>query len=311
MRYTNGPAFFRHLEKASEGHLAKIYAIFASDSKERSFLAQKIFRFLPNIQPKWFSSLQEMQNAIFAPSLFDDAPLYVLEMESLTKKETEILEKIVQREDLYLIFFSGKKHLSFLFQERGVLLDFLPEKKWEKEKRFSEYIQEKAKNLGKIFDRKALEELIRTSVLDLRQLLSEVEKIFCYVGEKKVIELADVLAVHSSSVEKSLWQQAESFVWEKQPVLVDKASCTLFFHALRKQFQMGYSLALFSHPGEGKYLFPKLWPALFEKRATQVKRMGKAYFQKGILLTFFAEKRFRETGVFDSTQLYTHAHFTS
>ncbi|MEL7432149.1 MAG: hypothetical protein AAGI90_06475 [Chlamydiota bacterium] len=310
MRYSTLPPFFRHLTEAAPHHLAPVYAIFCSDPEEGRYLAKAVLKKVGKSFSK-VTSLSALKTVWNQQTLFSPSEVFWLDTPKVSKKEAPLLKQLLLSGSSMLLITSQEDHLGRFFEEKGVLLTFFPEKKWTREKRFCLYLQEQAKKRGKVIEQSALQELLLRSGLELEQLFSDLDKVCTYIGKKKMVEKGDVATMLVPLCAKTLWEKAEKFVWEKQYQLIDKPDHPLFLHAVRKQFHMGYLLAGFSDPYEAKPLFPKVWPTLFAKRATAASSLGQAYFRQGILETFFAEKRLRETGLFDPILLYAHVTTTT
>ncbi len=314
LQYTSVAPFLNHLQKSSQEHLLSVYTIFIKDLFEGKYLAGKILEY-SKVKPVYLSSFEETISYMQEGSLFISSEVMVATLGRLSTKESRLLEKAARSyaasDKGKAVFIFTEKVLPFVFQEIGAVLDLLGGKRWDVEKRRSFYLQERAKKRATALHPTALSALFKSSDLDLPRLFSVADALFSYTLGRQIITQEDVKKVALSTVEQSVWQKAERFVWEKKPVLVDKSAFSLFFIALRKQMQMGYILSLFADPMEGKALFPKVWPSLFETRARQVKRLGKSYFLRGRKAVFSAEYTFRTTGVFDPFHLYAHVHFTS
>ena len=82
-------------------------------------------------------------------------------------------------------------------------IDPTKDRQWEG--KVTEFITAHARSLGKNVGRQAIAQLIELNGANLRQIETELEKIAAYVGDRGVIEPADVRAVGSASREAIAW----------------------------------------------------------------------------------------------------------
>lgn len=82
-------------------------------------------------------------------------------------------------------------------------IDPTKDRQWEGQ--VSDFITAHARALGKNVGRQAIAQLIELNGANLRQIETELEKIAAYVGDRGVIEPADVRAVGSASREAIAW----------------------------------------------------------------------------------------------------------
>ncbi|MEM8629372.1 MAG: hypothetical protein AAGF04_04810 [Chlamydiota bacterium] len=305
MRFSTLSSFFQHLAQSASEHLAPLYAICCADPDERVYLAKKALQHIgkEHVRVPSFASLEQTWQE---PSFFHVPSLFWWDAERLRKEEAKQLASFLQRGRERLLITTAESPPSRLFEEQGVLLDLLPEKKWQQEKRFSLYLQERVKKSRRKVPDSALQEILRRHAGNLLAIFSELDKVLAYIGEGKSVSSQELAALFTFSIQETVWQKAEKFVWERAFVDVEKKEWTWFFSALRKQYQMGYTLASLEDPHRAKSVFPKVWPSLFTKRISLATKWGADYFRKGIVATFHSERKLRETGFFDPILLYAH-----
>lgn len=294
-------SFKQHLESRS---LARVYLIAMPDDFERKKWLDVLASMVksPDQQILHLSaadlSLSELLTAIDSPSLFDPEPIALVdELEKISKKQAAGLIGLLERPHLsgYFLFGSRTKGPIYSAAEKwGVVFDLCDEKPWDKEKRLSWQISERIKEAGKRVSPQVLQMLLERTDRNLALLEKEVDKLICYVGEKGLIEPADVEKMVPSSRTHTLWQIAEEMVWEgKYRELADENSFHGLVPALRFQLQLGLKLASFinaqMNSAEVSAKLPKIWPKTIEKRLSQVSRFGISYFQKGLQLLFRIE----------------------
>ena len=243
------------------------------------------------------ASCREISDALLSPSLFGGEAVVVLEGgEKLGKKEQETLAecaRIALTSGYLLSSVKTKVPFLSLFEKVGVVLDLLEEKPWEKEKRLIEEIHARVSASQKKIAPDAVSLLLEQLGPHLAFLDTEIDKLLCFVGEKKIIESSDISAISSFNEEESFWKIAEEIVWERTNPSIDASLFHGLILALRSQLQVGMKITeLVDHkvPREewGPFL-PRLWPKLLEKRTSQALALGHAYFQRGLDLLFEIE----------------------
>lgn len=293
MKYQNLPAFEKYLatNPIQENHL---YLIIVGDDWERSQRMQDIVKRLKIeggrvevYSPEDpFSSIFD---ALQTPSLFGGEAVVVLDgCELLKKQQVEQMGEFLKAHSFsgYLILgSSGKTALSKVVEGKGVVFDLGDEKPWDREKRLSHSLIEKAKLAGKWLSADAASLLLERIGMDASSLSQEVDKLICYVGDRPTIERADIFRISASAATSTLWEMAEAFVWEGKKEFDDDAFPQLLF-ALRSQFQMGLKMAsLIEEKAQEEAWsvhFPKMWPRTLEKRKEQARQKGSLFFKKGL-----------------------------
>ncbi|MBS0626490.1 MAG: hypothetical protein JSS32_10620 [Verrucomicrobia bacterium] len=301
MKYQNVKAFQKHLESAAPHHLSRVYLIAVPDDFERRRILDSIVSLLLAPDQPVFrlsaaeASLSELFTAIDSPSLFGPEPIGLIdELEKLTKKNGQGLIDLISRPQSsgYLILGSRTKSPFYSAAEKaGVILDLSDEKPWEKEKRFTEHLIDRAKQTGKRLAPDVPALLFERIDKEIALLEKELDKLICFVGEKSTIDKNDVLQISASNRSHTLWQIAEEMVWEGgDPDSIDTSSFHGLIPSLRSQYQMGFKIATLIEANTeyseiGKRL-PKVWPKTLEKRISQAARFGSAHFKKGLDLLF-------------------------
>jgi DNA polymerase-3 subunit delta len=300
MRYPNLKAFEKHLASAAPHHLCRCYLVLIADDQERQQAIQTLLRHLPDGSIQRMSGAEikliDLFDALQSPSLFGGEAVVILdECEKLAKGQVEsiidFLEKPIQAGFL-LLGARGKTPLAKAAEKGGVVLDLSDEKPWDKEKRISENLFERAKSAAKRLSPDAAPLLLERIGPDASLLASEIDKLICYVGDRLTIERADVYRIAASSRAHTLWQMAEGIVWEGTSALDPNA-----FHglvpALRSQLSLGMKIASLIEDqtpmGEWAAHLPKIWPKTLEKRKEQAAQKGVSFFKKGLDLLFKIE----------------------
>ena len=100
--------------------------------------------------------------------------------------------------------------------------------------------------------------------MDLALLLSEVDKLACYVGQKPVIDINAARALVMPSKEQSTWSIAEELVWQRRlPRRIESNDFPILIGSIRYQLELGLTLAVSPETVSEKY--PKLRPRSLDK----------------------------------------------
>lgn len=308
MRYQNLKSFQKHIENAAPNLLCRMYLIAIGDDFERGKAFDLLLKHLPGLPIRFSGAncdVKDFLDAIGSQSLFGESVVILDEVEKLAKKEQETIASHLTNFSGYLLFGARSKTapLSASLEKEGVILDLLEEKPWDKEKRLSEHLIERAKKAGKTLALDAVALFFERLGVDLALLESEIDKLICYVGERSVIAREDIFAISPEGRSPTFWQTAEEVIWEGGEFpLIDSNAFHALIPALRGQLHLGLTLSVLIEekrsPQEwGRYL-PKLWPKTLEKRSSQAARLGSFYFRKGLESLFAIELQSRS----DSTQ---------
>lgn len=243
------------------------------------------------------TSCKDIADALLSPSLFGGEPVVILEEgEKLGKKEQEILKDCVQlslKSGYLLCSTKSKVPFSSLFEKTGVVLDLLEEKPWEKEKRLAEEIYSQVSASQKRIAPDAVQLLLERVGAESASLHSEIEKLLCFVGEKKIIERSDVLQIIAGEKEEAFWKIAEAIVWEGKSQEIDATSFHALLPSFRSELQVGLKICDLIDRKVAKEtwsaFFPRLWPKLLEKRTAQAQKLGRDYFRRGLDFLFEIE----------------------
>lgn len=297
MRYTNLLGFEKHLAASAPHQLCRVYSIHSADDFERKVAIDAVLHYVlpPAGLADRFSggdvTLSAILEAIERPALF--SPQTVVVVDDTEKKLLDELSTFLKepRSFGYLIIGSKYKLSARTIEMHGVVLDLLDEKPWEKEKRLTEQLHEKARAAGKQLTPDAALWMIEKMERDAAFLSSEMDKLLCYCAAKSTIERSDVEQICSSSRTHTLWQIADDLVWMK----VFRASSadmrdTSFLYgllsSLRQQFMIGIKMLDLNHRNvplsEWASLFPKMWPKALEKKSQIAQRYGFEYFRSGL-----------------------------
>ena len=304
MKYQNLKSFQKQLASAAPHNLCRLYFLSVADDFERSKAIDALLSYVltPDAPFSKFSgnesSLRDVLDALQSPSLLGGEPVVVLDdADKLGKKEAESLASVLSKGVTFgylVIGAKGKSSLLQVCEKEGVVLDLGAEKPWDKEKRLTEQLVERAKSAGKALAAEAAVFLVERVGADSAFLESEIDKLICYTGEKNRIGREDVLSISVPNKTETLWHMAEEIVWERSAICdFDPNSFHPLAAALRAQLELGLKIATLIEakcpPESWASHLPKVWPKTLEKRTSQAARLGSRYFQKGLDALFEME----------------------
>jgi DNA polymerase III subunit delta len=301
MRYQNFRSFQKHLSSAAPDRLCRCYLAMVPDDYERRQAIQAILSHFQDRPQTVFNGedagVSKVADALLSPTLFGGEPVVVLEAaEKWGKKELQTLSELASGERTYGYLLCGARSrvsIAAAFEKAGVVFDLTEEKPWDKEKRLSEQIVERAESGGKRLSSDAIPLLFERLGSDAALLESEIDKLICFTGTRPMIERSDVFRISACSRELTLWQTAEAIVWEGESPPIDPASFHSIIPSLRSQLQIGLKISdlLASNtPREVWSSFlPRLWPKLLEKRSIETAKRRRSFFENGLHLLFQIE----------------------
>lgn len=316
MRYQSVQGFKKHLISASPDHLAHSYMIAAPDEHERKKALRLVLNSFSGRAPVFFDGgtvvFQEVADALISPSLFGGEPLIVLEnVDKMGKKEAAVLAEALDVPRAYGVFVgaaAAKNACMAAVEKRGVVLDLLEEKPWDREKRLLASVMEKAISLEKRMTPETASFLVARLGTDAALLDTEVEKLACFIGERAEIERQDIVQLSPQTVD-SLWELAEAVVWGTGEVVAEDVSFYGILPLLRAQLEIGAKIAQLirldvARAEWGAYLPRYLYGKKLEERVAQTLRLKPPFFQAALKLLFEIETLSRsgasnESALFD------------
>ena len=297
MKYQNLKSFEKHLANAAPNHLCRCYLVLVPEDQERLAVFQTLIQSLPlsgQSIPRMSGEkvrMKDVLDVLQSPSLFaSEAALILDECEKLKRAEIDLLTDYLEKPDptgYLLLGACSKTPLSKISEKIGVVFDLSEEKPWEREKRITENLFERATRAGKRLAPDAATLLLERIGCDASLLEQEIDKLICFIADRLTIERSDVFRIASSSRTYTLWQMAEGIVWEGGTVL-DPNSFHGLIPSLRSQLTLGLKIASLTQtqvpPEEWAAHLPKIWPKTLEKRKEQVAQKGLDFFKKGLEL---------------------------
>lgn len=318
-------AFEKHLEGAK---FSPLYFILGSDHCEcQEAIDLLVGVLLPSPGQKEFSLTrldgsrldeQELGNALHSYSLFSKTQVIWIQYADKLKKG--IQESLIayfshpsRDQTLILSASSWLKNTTFYktAEKEGVILDFAELKPWEKEKQLTEWVNKKATAERKSISYPVCQYLVKRVGNDLASLSQEMEKLICFVGDRKEITQHDIEQLCHCNYSETIWQLGEaifqknaatalpivhSLLGEGQPLLV-------LLRQIRTQFQTEFQIALLLAQGkQGNDItaeFPYLKGQILERHMRQAKQYGLEAFKNGLIAIDEAELRVKNSDIDD------------
>lgn len=282
-----------------------IYLLIVPNLDER----RKSIDLIKKNEERFYFASEEYPQAVLemqSMSLFSQNKTVIIDgVDSLSKEEIKGLIALISKgvnEVTLILGAQGKKgilELIKLVDKNGAIFDLSSEKPWDKDKRFVSSLQKKAFEKGKGLSSQCVFTLFERVGKDYSILEKEVEKLICFIGEKKNIEPADIQQISSSTDLDTVWKIATEVVWENRFEKNKKIDPNFFYAlvaALRSEYRIGYKICNLLSRGEKDLssFFPRVWPKALEKKRVASLQKGVSYFQNGLKQLFAIELKAKD-----------------
>lgn len=309
MKYDTLLSFLQSLNSS----LPSVALLQVKEEGERRRALEAILKILstPTIfSPDSFSSQAFLQEVETVPFLVKHKILIIKEIDQLKSEDLKVLEAYIEHPNSWISLFFTAAAVSPKFvkaiEKQGSHLLLKEEKPWEKEKRLSDWLMHVAAESGVALSSQAAQMLLKSVASD--QLSQELEKLICYVGERKKIGVEDIKAVCCAVSHETLWQLGDAiFQFQTarsqeiaKELLEEESSFFPMIANLKGQFQTSLKiLTTFQEKGkEGiAQAFPYLKGALLDKKLKICQSYGRERFEKGLLELFETELKAKNSSV--------------
>lgn len=327
MRYENLPQLEQHLKEAAASRFLPLYLILGKESYECEEAVQLLTRsLLPMQQDRAFAlhvfdGVQadegEIINLLYSAGSFfvKFQVILIKQAEKLKKSVQEKLEKYLSESSnaitLVICATSWHKGTSFFkaADTAGAILEFAELKPWEKEKRLSDWVSKRALAVQKLMPYPVCQQLVHQIGHDQALIAQELEKLFCYCGERKNISSQDVKTICSHLNNESIWQLGEAIFKRESAVALHAAQGMLedgqpllpLLRQIRTQFVTDYQVSLLLEQGkQGQEItaqFPYMKGKILDQHIRQASQYGGRAFKEGLLALETAEMRIKNSGI--------------
>lgn len=300
-----------HLKKLGSESPSPVYLVTA---KEESILHYAVKRVVQGIlgEKRDALSLKRLEGAgldlgllmeTLEGSLLLSARTAVLvsEAERLKKPVVEGIKKYLARPNptVVLILSSvegmASSALSRAVEKQGVVIGLAAEKAWEREKLAAEWLRMKTKENHKLLGAGVEEGLLKRLGPDLFSLEGEMEKLFCFVGERQQIAMEDVMAICANAEQETLWQLGEAVLrkdkaasWRIGRTLLNGGLSFLALLAgLRRQLEVSYQISSMVASGRSReeigQVFPYMKGGILDKNIALAQSYGLEGFKRALI----------------------------
>ena len=232
-------------------------------------------------------------------------PSIVIEIQNSERLSTELI-KLIQayskrpNPNVYLLLLASSLSTATKWfkelESLGVALVVTAQKAWEKEKSLLEWLGKYVESKKKRIQQPAKEALVQFTGQDQECLCNEVDKLFCYIGERKEIRLEDVNAVCCRVNSETGFQLVEA-IYQKNAalglqiahaLLSDESLFIGLLRLLRKQMQTLLEIGTILLSGGSQQQitdrFAYMKGRVLQKNMQYVKYYGLQSLKKGIPL---------------------------
>lgn len=312
MKYSSLAAFAKHVESAAPNHLSSIYTIL---SKEEFVRKQAVDFFTKSVLQKDAASpfslaildaekhsINAILEELSSLSFFAKKRVVVVHnVDILNKESTTKLERYFESPNpsLYLVLTASTLNRATTFYKKaekiGIVMDVPEEKPWEKEKNVTEWLRSEAKKNGKEMSPQVCQLIVKQLGTEQTTLHNELQKLICYVGEKKTIEERDVAAISISMNLENAWQLGEAIFQRdaakalriSKSLVADGTALIALLRQVRSQFQTEYQICSIltggGSPDEITKQFPYMKGSILDRHMRQAQQYGMGRFKQGLL----------------------------
>lgn len=326
MKYDNIITFESALPRVNTSGFSPVYLILVKEDFSRNEAVQSVLNsILPSQQLKELGltvlegsqvNLSFLNHLLNSRSfLVNSKVIWIQNVDKIEKSIQEKLQAYLRKPApfIHLILTastSTKKSLLYTESEKvGVLLEIAETKSWEKEKHLINWINKYTTLQNKTISYQTSQALVQYLGNDQEIIASELEKLICYLGEKKEISQKDIQHICIQQHIQTIWQLGEALFHrdalqaiEISRALLNNGQAFLpLLRQIRGQFQVGYQICLLLK--EDKYLeeiakeFPYMKGQILKKNLNRSKSYGTESFRKGLIAIDAAESRIKHAAI--------------
>ncbi len=294
MKFQNLKLFFSQFEKMVLDKSISIALIAISSDEERHHIARCCCRLIGKGQEDLlrFDQLDDLiiflKGAARAPNLWDQGRLVLFDLtqQPATKIIWADFFRALSSSPLCLILSASSFSLLEPLYEEGrrglIALDLSKEKPWEEKARLTDWIGSKVAIEGKKISSEAIAHLVEHATI--AQIDHALEQLFCYLGEKRLIEKVDIEEISLIRNDFSGWQMAEKLVWETPVEIQEEMQLPplifSFIGQIRYHLQLGYQMGEL----QAASVYPKRFSMLrpLARYLSIAEKRGSFFFQRGL-----------------------------
>ena len=235
------------------------------------------------------------------PFLSKNKSVVVHGVDHLSEEGKEVVRRYLEKPSPWIFLYltaevlTPQSKIAKLVEKGGEVLRFKEEKAWEKEKRLSEWLVQEAKREGVRLSLQVATGLVQSS--DPQMLRPELDKLICFVGERKEITQTDISLISTPAPHQTVWQLGDAlFACDTVAALTSgkilmEEGMTIFplLASVRSQCATGIGILEAAEMGEVSQKYPYLKGQMLEKKLKVLKKYGKERLQKAMVLVFETE----------------------
>lgn len=304
MKFQKLEAFEKHIKDSFPDHLSPVYVVLCPNEQERKKILSSLFAlFEKEGDVKKCLSPKEAIEHVNSRSLFAEKTVAIFEREEpLDKEEWELFSQYIgaPHQKSYLVLGVANLKNSGELYKKGkkeiILLDLSEEKPWEEKQRLQKWVVQTFLGAQKQITPDAIEAMFSQLPLDRLLLQQEIDKLLCFVGNRKEIVRKDIETICSTTLEIDSFQIAQQLIWNQGkniPAVTDLSLLLPLIGQLRYQLELGLKIASFlqqgASPEEIAGQFPQLRPKTMQQGVEGARKKGVSFFKKGLQWLFDLE----------------------
>jgi len=326
MKFTTEKALVKHLDGAAPDHLSPVYCVVGKDPYDVESALREIGKVLPGLEEKTDLQADKLSgellyNHLNSNSLFSSHRTLVLHGADKLKGETkEVLERYLghPHSSITLVLtassFPANTRIYKSMEKVGVIYNPSDKvKPWEKERLLIDWLAELAHRSNKKIAPDVCRYIVQNLGEEKSTLSSDLEKLICYVGEKREITIDDVQALCSAAPRDTIWKLGESIFYREagkaleigKQMLEQGVPILTLIRQIRSQFQTDFQVAsILEHggtPDEVTAAFPYMRGRILNQHINMAKEYGKKRFVRGIPLIDATELQAKNSGTDHAT----------
>lgn len=313
MKYNQIRAFEKHLSEAAPDHFSTLYLVLSKDDFERKNCTEKLLTHLlidekqrelayksydaDNLNAKELAGVLQTSNFFVKRQVLLVRNIDKLKANALKELEP-CIDRLTKGHCLILEGTTLSTALTFYkkVEKAGIIVEIVvAEKTWEKERSIADWLQIIATESGKVLKPEACQALIQNLGTDKQLLYQEMQKLFCYAGERKEINAFDVSTICLSVPQDTIWKLGEAIFSGDAATAISAGKSLLsatdaipLIRQIRNQFQTGFQIASLLANGGGPedvmQSFPYMKGAILTKNVQTAQRYGTARYRTGLIL---------------------------
>lgn len=243
------------------------------------------------------------------PFLASSKTVILRQLEKLNKDSLSNLASYIDNPTPWINLYMSSSSLPFtaaVLKKIANVIHIKDATNWEREKREVEWVMGKAKERGMSMSRAVAQSFVQ--LVDKQSLLSELDKLICFLGDKREISIEAVHCVVTQVGKKTLWQLGDAIFGMRVKEAIEighvilGSELTIFpllAHLYTQFLTMQKVLLAFLSSGKGEVfrLFPYLKGEMLDKKIMVARGYGQQRLKRGLTYIFEAELKARNSSI--------------